>query len=663
MDNIWDDDEDYEQQENNGSEQQVKNKADYESEDDKPKILKRKDEKLLDSVKEQAKRIKPAQENLYFDELYDAHDKLVKLYPQIENVFKGKEIPKLYAKSLYIISKSIDISDDVVKKIPKKNFLGKLKKALDNENEDIKNCIEDYVVDKESDDELDFDEKLSDDESDNGNEEDDDANEAKKKQEREQEYLNTDDPAVRRLKWLKAEYRADYQEKTQKTKGEATTTKKQRDPNAEEKIQKILDRINKQDIQEELSDEMINKEYNEKVLLVGQQNKFPEMAERLEYLVSCAKDNSLKLKLYILIINNYFDISQGSVQELSLSLWRRIHEYIGKINSLVTEVYKVCKEDQKNKQTSEKKEVSSKKDDDFLGFDNQTNQEEDSDNLVFSNPSLNLFQGSIVNFLERLQEELYKSLQFTEYSSQDYLERLKDEIKLITLCLDILNNEMVFNDEENTSNLKSKVSLVLVLSIYYKKQSLVEEICKNSLNKYSNFSSLIKSLFSDIYSKLENKLKIKTLLSEIYYYALNNEFNYAYNLFNKTNISELVALTKSDNLKMFYNRAIIQLGLCAFRKGEFELSKYFLSSICCFGTTRLRDNLCQTNEKYSTLEKEDKRKLIPYVMTIDIEEVETAFYLSLMIQDLEKVLINRLGLNQENLYLKKQIDAFEKQVS
>ena len=122
-------------------------------------------------------------------------------------------------------------------------------------------------------------------------------------------------------------------------------------------------------------------------------------------------------------------------------------------------------------------------------------------------------------------------------------------------------------------------------------------------------------------------------------------------------------MTKDNLTKVFYNRALIQLGLCAFRKGEFEVAKYYFSPLCCLGSSRLRDNLCQTNEKSSNLDREEKRKLIPFTMTINLEEVEAAFYISLLIEDLDKVLLQRLGKLKASIYLKKQLESFEKQVN
>lgn len=650
MENIWDSDDEGQQEEENVAQNRG---GDNDSEQDKPKILKRKDEKLLFLIKEQAKKIKPSVENKVYDELCDVHEKLVKFYPQVEKVFKGKETPKLYSKSLYLIQNSVKLSTDDYTKVVKKNYLHKLRKAIESQNEEIKNVIEDYEVDKSENEELDLDEKLPGGSDDEANDEEEEQIQA--------ETQDSDDPAVRRLKWLKKEYRQGYVQQSQDTTKKDTVKKKVNASNYEKKVQQILERIEKQETMEVMSDEKIAKEYSEKVQMASQQNKSSELVERLEYLVNCVKeDKGLKLKLYILLIQTNLDFSQGNAQEIPLNLWREIYYYLLEINKLTEAIINDC--DKAQAKLAEKVETG-----------------ENEINLIADNAALNLFQSSIINFLEKLQLELYKSLQYTEHTSSEFMERVKDEIKFIILGLLFLNNSLV--EMRTNSNIKSRISLVLLQNIYYRKTAPLNLILKNwekqqsdiisklgfskQIKSYNSAEELIHLIVNEVCSKLDNKAKVKAILSEIYYNSLNDKFECANQAFNRLNILELVNLTKSDNVKMLYNRTVIQLGLSAFRQGKFELSKYYLSPLCCLGSSRLRDNLGQTNEKFDALDRDDKKKIVPYTMTINIEEIETAFYLSLVIEDLDKVLLQRLGLHDlnQNFYLKKQIDLFEKQVS
>jgi hypothetical protein len=613
--NLWDDDDSDNNAPTNTIQETGKRRTyDSDNESDKPNVLKRKDEKVLELIKEHAKKIKNCVENKLFDEILDIHEKLIKLYPQVQKVFSGKETPKIYSKSLYLIQKSIELPEDDQKKIPKKNYYIKLKKAIENQEEEIENVIEDYLIDKVSDDDLDLDEKVSD-----MSDGEDSMDVGKKDKEQIDEDEDQDDPAVRRKKWLKKEYREGYEEKTKATKDKDTKQNEIINPsNKDEYIKKILERIDRQGVQEKLNDEQIIKEYNEKVLLLGQKNKPPEMVERIEYLIISATDKGLKLKLYILIVSTYFELFQGNITELPISLWRKIYDHLLKMYTISEELYQISLDTAATNNTTEEKVRSRKNtwgnDDDDFGKDDFKGKRTDNN----ENVPLTLFKGSIVNFLEKLQQELYKSLQFNETSSSDFLEILKDEIKLISINLVYLNHSMFANVEN--SKIKSRISLVLIQHLYYRNSATIDLLLKNyrnlqeSLNKninnlkeINNSQGLLSFLFSMIYTKLDNKAKIKALLTEIYYYSINDRYTEAINLFNRSNLSQLVTMTKDNLTKVFYNRALIQLGLCAFRQGEFEVAKYYFSPLCCLGSSRLRDNLCQTNEKISNLDREEKK--------------------------------------------------------
>ena len=582
--------------------------------------------------------------------------------------------------------------DEEVKKSNKKNFFVKLKKAVENQEEEILNLIEDYEVDKESDDEIVIDGDVSD-ISDENSESDKEVEDKKE----EDEQLDTNDPAVRRLKWVKKEFKSEKIEEIKK--------KRENESKKDDYIRKLEERLENIDKKVALEDTEIAAEYSKKVLQLGQQNKPFEELERIEYLIYSAKDKGLKLKLYILILSNYFEIFQSQFQEIPITVWRKIYEHLKKLYILAEEVFTETQNgveyinfDLKEETSSKanKKAGAAKKmtwDDDFdntaaSASTNAVENTESAQSKIKENQAINLFQGSIVSFLDKLQQETYKLLQFNECGSSDFIEILKDEIKLINICLAYMNHSAVINSTE-AEQIKSKISIVITQHLYYRKENQIELIIKNytlfqknideELSKAFDFKyspstiknirdisvprELIDFLFNSILLVQDNKSKVKAVLLQIYFYSLNNDYINANNLFHKSNLAQLVNLTKDSQAKVFYNRALIQLGLCAFRHADFEVAKYYLSPLCCLGSSRLRDNLCQTNEKISVLEKEERRKLIPFTIGINLEEIESTFYLTLLIEDLDKVLLQRLGMYKGNLFLKKQLESYEKQVS
>lgn len=623
--NIWDDSDDENNNQttvvtsNAGQARMQQNNSD--SEDDKPKILKRKDEKLLDTIKEYSKKLKNSLESKTYQDILDSYEKLIKLFPQVEKVFVGKEVPKIYSKSLYLIQKSVNLSNDEVKKLANKNQYSKLKKMLEDMKDDVRNVIEDYVVDKESDDELNIEEdqqQLSDisDEEPARPEPAVDPN----------KYKDSDDPAVRRLKWVKKAVVAE-RPRTPPTGNNAGPNQNLNQNVAKaEKIDKILKNLAKQDDTQLLTDKEIEKEYNEKLTLIGQVNKPADIIERTEYLASSAKDKYLKLKLTILLLTLYFDTTHGMINEVNITLWRRAYTLLNELNLQSIEIYEELLEKLNNGQ----------------------------EDALTSNLTLNLFLSTILSFLERLEIELYKALQYSDLSTSEMIERIKDESKFVQLCFNYRKNPAI-----SSKNLQilSHINLLIILHIYYKKS---ERAFNNELQQNPE---IFDSLLDEIYVNLDNKSKIKALLCSVYFKSVNNQYEQAHLSFSKTNLSEIVSSFKDDILKAYYNRAVAQIGLSAFRSGDFKVSHTFLSTLCSSGTSRLRDNLLQTNEQLSNLDKEEKRKLIPYIMTINIDEIETVFFLTSLVIELDQIVLQRLGIKSFDSFFKRQIDSFERLVS
>lgn len=377
---IWDsDDEGDNQSSNKNVSKRAKQKSEFSSE--RPKILKRKDQKLIKQIQDIARTLKNSIENKLFQEIGEAYDSLVKLHPQIEKVFQGnKEPPKLYGKCLYLIEEATNsISNEEKKKISNKNALTKLKKAIQNQSEEIKLIVEDYKEDKDPDDELEIDEAVSD-ISDN----EDKQSEGKSADEKED---IVDEPSTRRLKWVKAEYKQG--EVVQKKKAEEKKEDQVEDAGLHPQVtkkdimaEKILGRIEEENLKQ-LTDKDIEAEYIEKMSQVGQYKPM-ETIERVETLLSITNNKTLKIKLFNLVILCCFDYSQGQLHALSLSTWRKIYLSIEKILSNYIEILN------------------------DRDFDPSSESFLEVQSIVKSN---------IVSFLEKLQSELYKALQFTDQLS------------------------------------------------------------------------------------------------------------------------------------------------------------------------------------------------------------------------------------------------------
>jgi translation initiation factor 3 subunit C len=175
-------------------------------------------------------------------------------------------------------------------------------------------------------------------------------------------------------------------------------------------------------------------------------------------------------------------------------------------------------------------------------------------------------------------------------------------------------------------------------------------------------------LCNKIYTYCDERSKIKALLCNVYFLCIYNKYQTAKELFIRSQIYEIIHAFKDHQLKILFNRTLAQLGLAAFRIGEYVDSLTYLHPLCSTGTSKLKDYLSQSynkeNEKSLLFDKDDKKRMIPYIMTINIEEVESTYYIVSMIIDLPNIILSRLGKKHKhfNPLFKKLLDNYTKQV-
>lgn len=248
--------------------------------------------------------------------------------------------------------------------------------------------------------------------------------------------------------------------------------------------------------------------------------------------------------------------------------------------------------------------------------------------------------GSITSFIERLDDELTRSLQSTDPHSIEYVERLKDESKIYNLIVrgqlyveSATPEDAVKNQEGNQL---ARIVTRRLEHIHYKPDQLIKaneieawkHIKEGSDSKITPRNSKPSEIINDLAKFLsENGARIyekSALLYSIYYYAINNQYEVARNLFLSSQVFHNVNSLESG-LQVMYNRALVQLGLSAFRTGNIEESHQILNEIV--NSQRLKELLGQGfNSKYpSQATLTEKQKLLPFHTHINLELLECVF--------------------------------------
>ena len=194
--------------------------------------------------------------------------------------------------------------------------------------------------------------------------------------------------------------------------------------------------------------------------------------------------------------------------------------------------------------------------------------------------------------------------------------------------------------------------------INFEKDDYIQKIILDNDKEY------FKSLFNHTYQFIDEENKVKFMLYHIYFLCVGNEYESAIKLFNSSNLFELISVFKSESLKILFNRTMAQLGLSAFKNLDLEEVLRYLTPLCTKGPTKLREYLSQSytkeNEKNTLFDREDKKRAIPYIMKINVEDLDTIFYLSSMIYDASKILLEKIIGFDSNIEYNYSSHTFER---
>lgn len=252
-------------------------------------------------------------------------------------------------------------------------------------------------------------------------------------------------------------------------------------------------------------------------------------------------------------------------------------------------------------------------------------------------------RGSIISFVDRLDDEFTKSLQNIDPHGTEYVDRLKDEKDLYcTIC----RSQALYEQLKQEDPL-GRVIMRRLEHIYSKPDPVVHALestvavsdIKPSIVVSSDgeTSSLIHSLCVHLYKSSNSFLRTRAMLSHIYHYALHNDFHTARDMLLMSHLQESI-YSADVATQILYNRTVVQLGLSAFRCGLIKEAQATLQDI--FATQRVKELLAQGvhQQRYQVLspeqEKAERQRQLPFHMHINTELLEAAFLVSSMLVEI-----------------------------
>jgi len=305
----------------------------------------------------------------------------------------------------------------------------------------------------------------------------------------------------------------------------------------------------------------------------------------------------------------------------------------------------------------------------------------DAENIEDSSKPFSL-QEDPVTLLERIDSEFTKILQNSDGHSPEYIEKLKDEIKIVSLIDEFLSH---YEKQNFPAEILCRIYLLRVEHTYYKldlkelreiqlqiksgeeKRAEIEKEREESkipkdvsetpedgdgkvtevtapkvtVSEKSiidaDSTSMIDRMCKFIYANGADRIRTRGMLCHIYHHALHDRWYEARDLMLISHLQETIQHSDVPT-QILYNRTMVQLGLCAFRHGMIRDAHNALQDIQATG--RAKELLAQglmnlkNVERTPEQEKIEKRRMMPFHFHINLELLECVYLTSAMLLEI-----------------------------
>jgi len=187
-----------------------------------------------------------------------------------------------------------------------------------------------------------------------------------------------------------------------------------------------------------------------------------------------------------------------------------------------------------------------------------------------------------------------------------------------------------------------------------------------NVTPYTNLREIVAKLTSLVYNNsTEDHHKRRVMLQHVYHLALHDQYQQARDMLLMTHLQEKIHRARVTDQIMF-NRAMVQLGMAAFRAGRIEDSNNCLQDIIQNGKDKAKELLAQgitrfQGEKNAEQEKQERSRQIPYHMHINLDLIECILLVSGMLLEIPNIAQSRFRESKRKMiskYFRKSFDFY-----
>lgn len=242
-------------------------------------------------------------------------------------------------------------------------------------------------------------------------------------------------------------------------------------------------------------------------------------------------------------------------------------------------------------------------------------------------------RGCVLTAVERLDDEFIKLLKECDPHSNDYVERLKDEVAVTKLIEQVLR----YVEVQGTSQEICRVYLRKIDHLYYKFDPNVLKKKKGLFDGRTSVDEMEKVCHYIYANDNTDRLRTRAILSHIFHHALHDNWFQARDLVLMSHLQETIQ-NSDPSTQILYNRMMANLGLCAFRQGNIKDAHQCLIELMMTAKPKelLAQGLLPQRQHDRTVEQEkiEKQRQMPFHMHINLELLECVYLVSAMLLEI-----------------------------